>query len=102
MSNLPLHLDERRTQTEESLRILPHSPTSFIEMTLIWFNLPAAADVLIRFFDGLGREVAIKKGSFAAGENHVVLERDDLEEAGMYTFQLESKFGVLRRKLMMY
>lgn len=102
MSNLPLHLDDRRSQTEEGLRLLPDSPTSFVEMTLIWFKLPAAGDVLIRFFDALGLEVAVKTGSFAAGENHIVLERGDLHEAGMYTFQLESKFGVVRRKLMMY
>jgi hypothetical protein len=102
MSNLPLHLDDRRTQTENGLRLLPNSPTSFVEMTLIWFNLPAAAEVLVRFFDAVGHEVAVKTGSFAAGENHIVLQRADLHEAGLYTYQLESEFGVLRRKLMMY
>lgn len=102
MGHLFLHPESGKGLIEGDLQLLPNSPNPFIEMTLLYFRLPASADVLMRIFDGFGREVASKSGSFGAGENHMVLQRAELLEPGLYTYQLETAYGIARRKLMMY
>jgi hypothetical protein len=87
---------------EGSVELFQNSPNPFIEMTLLWFRLPAAADVFLRIFDAAGREVNAKNGAYQSGENHMVLHRADLREPGFYTCRLETPFGTASRKLMMY
>lgn len=87
---------------EGSVELLQNSPNPFIEMTLLWFRLPAAADVFLRIFDAAGREVNAKKGAYQPGENHMILHRADLREPGFYTCRLETPYGTASRKLMMY
>jgi hypothetical protein len=87
---------------EGSVELFQNSPNPFIEMTLLWFRLPAAADVFLRIFDTNGREVNAKNGAYQPGENHIVLHRADLREPGFYTCRLETPFGTASRKLMMY
>jgi hypothetical protein len=103
MSHLLLNLEQTPpNKADGGVQLLPNSPNPFVEMTLLWFSLPSATDVLLRIFDGLGREVAVKSGTFFAGENHMVLQRAELAEPGLYTYQLETVHGIARRKLMMY
>ncbi len=97
-----MHIYQGQPQSDTGLELLPNAPNPFIEMTLLWFNLPSGTDVTLRVYDGLGMEVCTKAGSFEKGENHIILRRSDLQEPGMYSYQLESKFGVANRKLMMY
>jgi len=87
---------------EGSVELFQNSPNPFIEMTLLRFRLPAAAEVFLRIFDSAGREVTTKKGSYQPGENHLVLHRSDLREPGFYTCRLETPMGTASRKLMMY
>jgi hypothetical protein len=87
---------------EGNVELLQNSPNPFIEMTLLWFRLPAAADVFLRIFDTTGREVNAKRGTYQPGDNHIVLHRADLCEPGFYTCCLETPFGSATRKLMMY
>lgn len=87
---------------DSALELLPNSPNPFIEMTLLWFRLPASANVILRIFDNKGKEIKTKTGAFEQGENHLVLQRNDLEEPGIYTYRLESEFGEATRKLVMY
>lgn len=89
-------------KSEEAIELFQNSPNPFIEMTLLWFRLPAFAEVALRIFDAKGKEVNAKYGSYHSGENHVVLHRSDLREPGFYTCQLETPFGSASRKLMMY
>lgn len=89
-------------KTEGNVEMLQNSPNPFIEMTLLWFRLPAAANVLLRIFDAMGKEVNAKTGQFQPGENHMILHRADLQEPGFYTCRLETPFGTASRKLMMY
>ncbi|MCC7244181.1 MAG: T9SS type A sorting domain-containing protein [Saprospiraceae bacterium] len=90
------------TKENNGVELYRNSPNPFIEMTLLWFRLPAAANVVLRFFDSIGREVVSKSGNFQVGENHLVLHRADLREPGMYTCRLETPFGTASHKLMMY
>jgi hypothetical protein len=85
-----------------SVELFQNSPNPFIEMTNLWFKLPAAAEIFLRIFDSKGSEVSVKKGAFQPGENHMILHRSDLREPGFYTCRLETPFGTVSRKLMMY
>lgn len=71
---------------------------AFVEMTLIWFSLPADGYAILRVTDQQGNEVFTRSGAFAAGENHWVLRR----EAGIYTCHIETRFGAASRKVIMY
>jgi predicted HD phosphohydrolase len=87
---------------DNGVEMLQNSPNPFIEMTLLWFRLPAITDVVLRIFDARGKEVNTKTGTFQPGENHLVLHRADLLEPGFYTCRIETPYGAASRKLMMY
>ncbi|GAB4498071.1 MAG: hypothetical protein OHK0019_32790 [Saprospiraceae bacterium] len=89
-------------KAEGGVELFQNSPNPFIEMTLLWFRLPAVASVVLRIFDAKGKEVSAKQGTYEAGENHLVLHRADLREPGLYTCRLETPFGSASRRLMMY
>lgn len=89
-------------KTDGIVELLQNSPNPFIEMTLLWFKLPAASQILLRIFDAKGKEVNFKTGLYQQGENHLVLHRADFQEPGFYTCRLETPFGTATRKLMMY
>ncbi len=88
---------------EGELELLPNFPNPFVEMTLLRFNLPSPAQVVLRIFNADGAEINQKLASFEEGENHVVLQRNDLREPGIYEYQFETA-GVAspRRKLVMF
>ena len=102
MSSRPMHMYQGQPISYSGLELLPNAPNPFIEMTLLWFNLPANTSVTLRVYDALGREVYTRTNTFDKGENHIILRRSDLQEPGMYSYQLESEFGIANRKLMMY
>jgi len=95
-------LQTGHSQADGELELLPNSPNPFIEMTMLPFRLPEATEVVMRVFDGLGKEISTIAGAFAKGDNHIVLLRSDLEEPGFYVYQIETPFGTAKRKLMMY
>lgn len=88
---------------EGVLELLPNQPNPFIEMTMLRFNLSDAAQVVLRIFDGQGREINHKTAAFTKGENHLVLQRHDLKEPGIYEYLIESEgHKSQRRKLVMF
>ncbi|MBL7828615.1 MAG: T9SS type A sorting domain-containing protein [Saprospiraceae bacterium] len=95
-------LPSAQQKTEGKVELLQNAPNPFIEMTLLWFRLPAASQVLLRIFDSKGKEVNNKSGQYQSGENHLILHRSDFQEPGFYTCRLETPFGTASRKLMMY
>ena len=97
-----LHVQPGPAQTEGGVELYRNSPNPFIEMTLLWFRMPAPSKVVIRMFDAKGSEVVAKSGYYEAGEHHMVLHRADLREPGIYTCRLETPFGTATRKVMMY
>ncbi|HOY05327.1 MAG TPA: T9SS type A sorting domain-containing protein [Saprospiraceae bacterium] len=97
-----LHAQPGQPVLEGGVELYRNSPNPFIEMTLLWFRMPAASKVVIRIFDAIGCEVNAKSGQYEAGEHHMVLHRADLREPGIYTCRLETPFGTATRKLMMY
>lgn len=97
-----MHTYQGQPIADIGLELMSNAPNPFIEMTLVWFSLPAATDVTLRVYDSQGQEVYATAGAFEKGENHIVLHRTDLPEPGMYAYQLETAFGIAGRKLMMY
>jgi hypothetical protein len=95
-----VHHDLKTSET--GVELYQNSPNPFIEMTLLWFRIPGLSEIVLRIFDSKGKEVNVKTGTFAPGENHLVLHRADLIEPGFYTCRLETPFGTASRKLMMY
>lgn len=91
-----------KAEDRHPVELLQNSPNPFIEMTLLWFRLPAPSEIVLRLFDAMGREVNTKTGRYQPGENHLVLHRADLKEPGFYTCRLETPYGTASRKLMMY
>lgn len=102
MSSRPMPIYQGQPISDIGLELMQNAPNPFIEMTLLWFNLPANTDVTLRVFNSQGHEVCTKAGFFEKGENHILLRRSDLNEPGMYSYQLESAFGIASRRLMMY
>lgn len=96
------HVQGGHSKAEGGVELFQNSPNPFIEMTLLWFRLPAVSNIALRIFDAMGKEVNAKYGTFEPGENHLVLHRADLREPGLYTCRLETPFGNASRKLMMY
>lgn len=88
--------------TDQGVSLLPNSPNPFIEMTLLWFRLPEAADITLRVLDSQGHVVSSKSGRFPKGENHLVLQRSDIREPGIYLYRIETPFGSASRRLVMY
>jgi hypothetical protein len=88
---------------EGTLELLPNFPNPFIEMTMLRFRLPDPTQVILRIFDAGGREVKQKSAQFSEGEQHLLLQRVDLQEPGIYEYQLETPRGTsARRKLVMF
>ena len=102
MFNYQSSVQTEAAASDHSVTLMPNSPNPFIEMTLLWFNLPAAADVTLRVLDSYGHVVATKKGWFDEGENHIVLQRADIREPGIYLYRLETPYGSASRRLVMY
>ena len=75
-------------ETEIKSTLLQSYPNPFQVRTHIPWTLEKAADVEIRVYDLLGREVALLVNSFVeAGSHQVVFERGNLV-AGMYLVQM--------------
>lgn len=97
-----IHVQPGLPAADVGVELFRNSPNPFIEMTLLWFRIPASTKVVIRIFDAKGCEVTMKSGYYEAGEQHMVLHRADLREPGMYSCRLETPFGTATRKVMMY
>jgi hypothetical protein len=102
ISDIASQLKAGTTPTDSRFELFQNSPNPFIEMTLLYFRLPAATDVALRIFNAAGNEISTKVSNCKQGENHFVLHRSDLREPGFYTCRLETPYGTASRKLMMY
>jgi hypothetical protein len=99
--NLNLNFNEKPI-TEGSLKLFSNFPNPFIEMTLLRFSIPEADEVTINIFDAQGKSIYEHKQDFSKGEQQVLLQRSDIGNAGIYSYQIVSKFGIATRKLIMF
>ena len=97
------HPLQSRQTSDGAMELLPNFPNPFVEMTMLRFNLPNPAQVILRIFNAEGLEINQKQAAFEEGENHLVLQRNDLREPGIYEYQIESAGAkTARRKLVMF
>jgi hypothetical protein len=86
----------------QGVKLYQNSPNPFLEMTLLWFALPGATQVVLKVINEQGREICVKSGYFGAGESNFVIHRADLRDPGFYTARIETAYGTASRKMMMY
>ncbi len=76
-------------------------PNPFNPTTTIEYTLPAAADVTLKIFDVLGREVTTLVDSSQPSGRHEVTFRADGLASGLYFYQVEAEDQVLVKKMIL-
>jgi hypothetical protein len=99
--NLNLNFNEK-SSVEGGLKLYSNFPNPFIEMTLLRFSIPESDEVTINIFDAQGKSIYEHKQEFSKGEQQVLLQRSDIGNAGIYSYQIVSKYGIATRKLIMF
>lgn len=90
-------LEEGNSEKEEQL--LTAYPNPFNPTTTIKFTLPQKADVSLRVFDLLGREVAeLVRGEREAGEHQTRFDASQLS-TGVYIYQLRVGNDIITKKM---
>ncbi|MEM9848735.1 MAG: PKD domain-containing protein, partial [Bacteroidota bacterium] len=77
-----------------------NAPNPFDEWTQIYFDLPQASEVLLSLYDGKGGLIRQEKHQLAAGEQSIVLARQNLP-AGIVYYRLENGQQVVSGKMVL-
>jgi hypothetical protein len=101
MFNLKLDFSDAPL-ADGGLKLFSNFPNPFIEMTLLRFSIPESDEVTINIFDAQGKSIYEHNERYEKGEQQVLLQRSDIGEAGIYSYQIVSKYGVATRKLIMF
>ena len=76
-------------------------PNPFVTTTSLTFRLPEPADITLRVYNSLGREVAtVVEGNFGAGTHTTVFNANNLPD-GMYFYKLVTGSEVIQKKMML-
>lgn len=101
-----MHAVELKYRTETraigGVELEQNAPNPFIEMTLLKFFLPSATDATISIFDLSGRLVFERTSTYSAGNQQFLLNRSDIGQAGIFTYQVKTDYGLASRKLVMF
>jgi spore germination protein YaaH len=81
--------------------LLQNYPNPFNPATTIAYELAAPADVLLRVFDLLGREVAVLDAGLRSGGRHVVSWNAGLRASGVYVYQLRTGAAATTRTMLL-
>lgn len=66
-------------------------PNPFSGETIIEFELPTASSATLKVLDLNGKIVKVIEGSYEKGKNNVVINQNDLDEDGVYYYQLDTE-----------
>lgn len=89
-SSLPL--------ANDLLQISNH-PNPFSETTLLSFKLPESSAVQLKIFNTKGHFIKEIKGYFQKGNQQLLIQKEDLNAAGIYFYQLIFEGGMATGKL---
>ena len=94
MEIVPVSVDDGPAERPDGFRLAGNFPNPFNPVTTVAFDLPAAAEVSIRVFDLLGREVLVVPAQpMSAGSARTVrIEAGDLA-SGIYLYQVRADIG---------
>lgn len=108
------HVQLLKKDTEASIDeifVVPHQimldqnyPNPFNPTTTITFSLPEASHIILKLYNIIGREIkTLIDEPVSAGHQKVVWDgtdsHGDLVSNGLYIYQLESKYGVMTKKM---
>jgi hypothetical protein len=70
--------------------LFQNQPNPFSETTAIEFRLPAESRARLNIYSAEGRLVRTIIGDYSSGLNTVVIRKDELGQAGVYWYELET------------
>lgn len=79
--------------------LLQNRPNPFSQMTIIGFVLPESCDVTLQVVDVTGRVIQEKNGWYESGGNEAILMLENIP-SGVYFYTLNSRFGLLKKSMM--
>ena len=86
---------------EIGFTLFQNQPNPFSENTAIRFRLPAESRARLNIYSAEGRLVRTIIGDYASGMNTVVIRKDELGQAGVYWYELETAGYSDRKKLIL-
>lgn len=90
---------EENTAVAGTFELFQNKPNPFRNETIISFNLPEKAPVMLRFFDFSGRLIHQVKGDYTRGMNNVTISKSDLAANGVLYYELTTEGFTARKKM---
>jgi hypothetical protein len=79
-----------------------NSPNPFVEMSILHFTLAQDCHATLRVFDADGRQVDMQRSFFTKGSQMFLLKKEDLGNPGVYHCRIDTDFGSVTRKIIMF
>ena len=89
---------QRRAQ---SMSFVGIAPNPFYNETMIRFKLPESADVSLRIVNVQGKMVHSRTVSQQGGMVEIKIGESDILEPGIYWCEIQSRFGIIRKKIVL-
>jgi hypothetical protein len=86
----------------QPITMIGNSPNPFVEMSILHFSLAQEAHTTLRVFDADGRQVNVQRSFFTKGSQMFLLKREDLGHPGVYNCRIETEFGCVTRKVILF
>ena len=96
---LPLSLEFESNRMDDGFMVYQNYPNPFSNVTKIRFNLPAPSEVKLEIFDMSGRKAMSEKGVFENGLQSIEVSNTNLNNSGIYHYQISSDFGIETKKM---
>ena len=87
---LKIALNEPIAQLATPFELFQNRPNPFRSATLISFNLPETSNGILTVYDISGRVIYTIENEFVAGYNEVSIDRSNLNESGVYFYELRT------------
>ncbi len=92
---------ENGVVTTNNFELYQNTPNPFKEETKVSFNLPEASAATLTIFDVSGKVLKQYAGDFAKGYNEIIINKDQLEGAGILYYQLDTNTETSTKKMIL-
>lgn len=98
----PITLNFKSIETiEKAFEVFQNQPNPFNQSTMIGFYLPNTAPVKLKIYDISGRVIRQIEHNFEAGNGHFNINRNELNNNGLYYYSIETPNHAATRKMLM-